>query len=55
MLMFSTSFRTLQGEKNHGSAVDEIMKRGCGHLLMPSHFCPDLTTVCYEFCKIKFL
>ena len=54
MLMFSTSFRTLQGEKNHGSAVDEIMKRGCGHLLMPSYFCPDLATVCHEFCKIKF-
>ena len=47
MLTFSTSFRTLQ-------AVDEIMKRGCGHLLMPSHFCPDLATVCHEFCKIKF-
>ena len=54
MLMFSTSFRTLQGEKNHGSAVDEIMKRGCGQLLMPSHFCPDLATVCHEFYKIKF-
>ena len=30
------------------------MKRGCGHVLMPSHFFPDLATVCHEFCKIKF-
>ena len=30
------------------------MKRSCGHLLVPSHFCPGLTTVCHEFCKIKF-
>ena len=54
MLTFSTSSRTLQGEKNHRSAVDEIMKGGCGHLLMPSYFCPDLATVCHEFCKITF-
>ena len=45
VLMFITSFRTLQGEKNHGSAVSGIMKRSCGHLLMPSHFFPDLAAV----------
>ena len=53
VLKFFTSFRTLQGEKNHRSAVG-IIKRGCGHMLMPSHFFPDLGTVCHEFCKIKF-
>ena len=44
MLTFITSLRTLQGEKNHGSAGQWDHEEKLWSLLMPCHFFPDLTT-----------